>query len=205
MVYNSRAFTPGAKGPLHLYAYGAYEINVDPDFSSMRLSLLDRGAAFAIAHVRGGGDMGRLWYERGKFLDKPNTFKDVIAVAEKLVSDEWTSPARLTLEGRSAGGMTVAAVANMRPDLFNVRRLRRGVPVCVCMRVMKRYGQRLFVDGMSYDGAVQRQASLGGDNTYACASAPGPSTWFRRTDFLATCRSVRECCCAGHCDGCPFR
>jgi oligopeptidase B len=126
VVYNRQKYSPVQRGALHLYVYGAYEICIDPDFSSSRLSLLDRGAAFAIAHVRGGGEMGRLWYEKGKFLDKTNTFRDVVAAAEHLVAEGWTAPARMTLEGRSAGGMTVAAVANMRPHLFNVRATPRG-------------------------------------------------------------------------------
>lgn len=101
-------------------AYGAYEIINEPSFSRNRLSLLDRGVVCAIAHVRGGGDMGRKWYEDGKFLKKKNTFHDVIACAEHLIKEGWTSPSKMCLEGGSAGGMTVGAVANMRPDLFLV-------------------------------------------------------------------------------------
>lgn len=121
LVYNKDLVQPRAGTPLHLNAYGAYEVCNDPAFSSSRLSLLDRGIVYAIAHVRGGGDLGRLHYEDGKFLKKKNTFLDVVAVAEYLVAEGWTSADQLTLEGRSAGGLTVGAVANMRPDLFNVR------------------------------------------------------------------------------------
>lgn len=123
LVYNKHMVKPQSCAPLHLDAYGAYGVINAPRFSRERLSLLDRGIVFAIAHVRGGGEMGRRWYETGKFLDKPNTFNDVIAAAEHLIADRWTQPGRLVLEGRSAGGMTVAAVANKRPDLFHVRLL----------------------------------------------------------------------------------
>ena len=121
VVYNTRAVDRAAPAALHLDAYGAYEMCNDPSFSRPRVSLLDRGVVYAIAHVRGGGDLGREWYENGKFLKKKNTFLDTIAAAEHLVAEGWTTAARMTLEGRSAGGMTVGAVANMRPDLFTVR------------------------------------------------------------------------------------
>jgi prolyl oligopeptidase PreP (S9A serine peptidase family) len=121
LVYNHTMVEPQSEAALHLDAYGAYEVINEPSFRRNRVSLLDRGVVCAIAHVRGGGDLGRLWYERGKFLDKRNTFLDVVAVAEHLCSERWTSPSRMVLEGRSAGGMTVGAVANMRPDLFQVR------------------------------------------------------------------------------------
>lgn len=105
-------------GPALLYGYGSYEITVDPYFSSLRLSLLDRGFAFAIAHVRGGGDLGRLWYEDGKFLHKKNTFTDFIACAEHLISEGFTSSKNLVARGGSAGGLLMGAVTNLRPDLF---------------------------------------------------------------------------------------
>jgi oligopeptidase B len=108
----------GGDGPALLYGYGAYEISVDPRFSSLRLSLLDRGFVFAIAHVRGGGEMGRRWYEEGKLLRKRNTFTDFIACAEHLVAEGLTSPEGLVIRGGSAGGLTMGAVTNMRPDLF---------------------------------------------------------------------------------------
>jgi oligopeptidase B len=104
--------------PLLLYGYGAYELSSDPMFDSNRLSLLDRGFAFAIAHVRGGGEMGRRWYEDGKLLRKRNTFDDFIACAEHLVTAGYTVPARLAIRGRSAGGLLIGAVLNQRPDLF---------------------------------------------------------------------------------------
>ena len=120
VVYNHNAVDRSKPAPLHLDAYGAYELCNDPAFSRNRVSLLDRGIVYAIAHVRGGGDLGRMWYETGKFVKKRNTFLDVIAAGEHLVQQGWTQPECMTLEGRSAGGMTVGAVANMRPDLFTV-------------------------------------------------------------------------------------
>ncbi len=104
--------------PCLLYGYGSYEIAVDPGFSMTRLNLLERGFVFAIAHVRGGGEMGRAWYEQGKLGHKRNTFTDFIACAEKLVADGWTSPDRLVARGGSAGGLLMGAVTNLRPDLF---------------------------------------------------------------------------------------
>ncbi len=104
--------------PTVLYGYGAYESSEDPRFSIARLSLLDRGMVFAIAHTRGGGEMGRLWYERGKLLDKKNTFTDFIAAARHLVDAGLTRPRNLVALGGSAGGLLMGAVANMAPDLF---------------------------------------------------------------------------------------
>jgi oligopeptidase B len=104
--------------PLLLYGYGAYEHVIDPAFSPSLLSLLERGVAYAIAHVRGGGEMGRRWYEDGRLLRKRNTFDDFVACAEHLVAAGITAPDRMVARGRSAGGLLVGAVANMRPDLF---------------------------------------------------------------------------------------
>lgn len=104
--------------PALLYGYGAYEICIDPSFSIARLSLLDRGMVFAIAHVRGGGEMGRLWYEHGKLLQKRNTFTDFVAVAKHLVATGVTQPHQLVALGGSAGGLLVGAVANLAPELF---------------------------------------------------------------------------------------
>jgi oligopeptidase B len=104
--------------PALLYGYGSYEISTDPSFRASRLSLLDRGFVFAIAHVRGGGEMGREWYEAGRLEHKLNTFTDFVACAEHLVEQRYTSPARLVARGGSAGGLLMGAVANLRPDLF---------------------------------------------------------------------------------------
>ncbi len=104
--------------PLHLYGYGAYELSIDPSFSVARLSLLDRGAAFAIAHVRGGGELGRRWYDDGKLAHKQHTFDDFVACARHLVATGWTTTDRLVAEGASAGGLLVGAVANQAPEAF---------------------------------------------------------------------------------------
>jgi oligopeptidase B len=104
--------------PLVLYGYGSYEISSDPAFAISRLSLLDRGIVFAIAHVRGGGEMGRHWYDQGKVLQKKNTFSDFVACARHLVGREWTRPERMVAHGGSAGGLLMGAVANMAPDMF---------------------------------------------------------------------------------------
>ncbi len=104
--------------PFLLYGYGSYEASMDPWFSTARLSLLDRGLGFAIAHVRGGGEMGRHWYDEGKLLHKRNTFTDFVACARHLASTGWTSPDRLVAEGGSAGGLLMGAVANLAPDAF---------------------------------------------------------------------------------------
>jgi len=112
--------------PCVLYGYGSYEASMDPYFSIARLSLLDRGFVFAIAHVRGGGEMGRQWYEDGKFFAKRNTFTDFIACARQLVADRWTTPDRLVARGASAGGLLMGAVANLAPNDF--RAILAGVP-----------------------------------------------------------------------------
>jgi oligopeptidase B len=117
-VVHRRGVALDGSAPALLYGYGAYEISIDPSFSVARVSLLDRGVVFAIAHVRGGGELGRHWYEDGKLERKTNTFQDFIASAEHLCAERYTSPARLTARGGSAGGLLMGAVANMRPDLF---------------------------------------------------------------------------------------
>jgi oligopeptidase B len=116
----SREGVGGGAGPVPvlLYGYGAYETSIDPYFSIARLSLLDRGGAFAIAHVRGGGEMGRRWYDEGKLFAKQHTFSDFVACARHLVDTGWTTPERLVAEGASAGGLLMGAVANQAPELF---------------------------------------------------------------------------------------
>ena len=105
--------------PLLLYAYGSYGYSTDPEFSSARLSLLDRGFTFAIAHIRGGQDMGRAWYEDGKMFKKKNTFTDFVDCAQYLTKEGYTSPEHLYAMGGSAGGLLMGAVANMAPEQFN--------------------------------------------------------------------------------------
>ncbi|MGZ5409097.1 MAG: S9 family peptidase, partial [Aeromicrobium sp.] len=104
--------------PALIYGYGSYEASMDPGFGIARLSLLDRGFVYAVAHVRGGGEMGRHWYDDGKMLNKRNTFTDFIACAEHLVAEGWTSTERLIAEGGSAGGLLMGAVANLAPGAF---------------------------------------------------------------------------------------
>ncbi|WP_145186232.1 S9 family peptidase [Pseudomonas sp. URMO17WK12:I11] len=104
--------------PLYLYGYGAYGESLDPWFSHARLSLLERGVAFAIAHVRGGGELGEAWYRAGKQVHKANTFSDFIACAEHLIEQGVTTPERLAISGGSAGGLLIGAVLNLRPALF---------------------------------------------------------------------------------------
>jgi oligopeptidase B len=104
--------------PLLLYGYGSYEASIDPSFSIPRLSLLDRGFCYAIAHVRGGGEMGRHWYDDGKMLHKTNTFTDFVACAEHLTRQGWTAPSRLIARGGSAGGLLMGAAVNLAPEAF---------------------------------------------------------------------------------------
>ena len=117
LVYKKGIRKDGSN-PLLLYGYGAYAISTEPVFNSTRLSLLDRGFIFAIAHIRGGQEMGRSWYEDGKLLKKKNTFTDFINCAEFLIKEKYTSKEKLCIMGASAGGLLVGAVINMRPDLF---------------------------------------------------------------------------------------
>jgi oligopeptidase B len=118
-------------GPLLLYGYGSYEVSIDPTFSASRVSLLDRGVAFAIAHVRGGGELGRRWYDDGKLLHKTNTFTDFVACADHLVAQGWTTPAQLAARGGSAGGLLMGAITNLRPELF--RAVVAEVPFVDCL------------------------------------------------------------------------
>jgi oligopeptidase B len=106
--------------PLLLYAYGSYGISMPVTFSSNRLSLLDRGVIFVVAHIRGGGELGKPWHDMGRMHHKMNTFTDFISAAEHLIQQGYTSKQRLTIEGGSAGGLLMGAVANMRPELFRV-------------------------------------------------------------------------------------
>ncbi|RMI29598.1 S9 family peptidase [Nocardia stercoris] len=109
---------PAGPRPLLLYGYGSYEASIDPGFSLSRLSLLDRGMVFAVAHVRGGGELGRAWYDNGKTLTKKNTFTDFVACARHLVDTEVTEPDLMIADGGSAGGLLMGAVANLAPELF---------------------------------------------------------------------------------------
>lgn len=117
LVYK-KGMEKNGRNPLVLYGYGSYGYSIDPAFNSYRISLLDRGFIFALAHIRGGSELGRQWYDDGKLLQKKNTFTDFIACAEHLIAEKYTSSEKLAIMGGSAGGLLMGAVVNMRPDLF---------------------------------------------------------------------------------------
>ena len=117
LVYNKEVAHQG-KAPLLLYGYGSYGVTIDPSFSSARLSLLDRGFVYAIAHIRGGEDMGRAWYNQGKMMQKWNTFNDFIACGHYLIEQQYTASGKLYAQGGSAGGLLMGAVINKAPDLW---------------------------------------------------------------------------------------
>ena len=119
IVYRKPFVRDGSR-PMLLYSYGSYGSSTEPTFSSNNLSLVDRGVVYALAHIRGGQEMGRAWYDEGKMLYKRNTFTDFIAAAEHLVRERYTSSDKLAIRGGSAGGLLMGAVANMRPDLFKL-------------------------------------------------------------------------------------
>jgi len=125
LVYK-KGFKKDGNAPLMIYGYGSYGASMNPTFSSTRLSLLDRGFCFAIAHVRGGQEMGRQWYETGKMLQKKNTFTDFIDCSQHLIDQQYTSKEKLFASGRSAGGLLMGAIINMRPDLY--KGVIAGVP-----------------------------------------------------------------------------
>jgi oligopeptidase B len=118
MVYR-KGIKKDGKNPLLLYAYGSYGMSMDPYFSTTRLSLLDRGFVYAIAHIRGGEDLGRQWYEDGKLLKKKNTFTDFIDCSKYVIAENFTSAEHLYAEGGSAGGLLMGAIVNMSPELYN--------------------------------------------------------------------------------------
>jgi len=118
LIYRKDKFKKDGNNPLLLYAYGSYGADSDPYFNSAVVSLLDRGISFAIAHIRGGQEMGRDWFEQGRLLHKKNTFSDFTDAAQFLVNEKYTSPGKLFANGVSAGGMLMGAITNLRPDLF---------------------------------------------------------------------------------------
>jgi oligopeptidase B len=124
----------GSRNPLYVYGYGSYGYSLPLGFSSNRLSLLDRGVVMAYAHIRGGGDLGKLWHDAGKMLKKCNTFTDFIAAVEHLTASGYGDPARVAIEGGSAGGLLISAAVNLRPDLF--RAVLSHVPFVDVMNTM---------------------------------------------------------------------
>jgi oligopeptidase B len=133
IVYK-KGFVRDGKSPLFLYAYGSYGIGSPATFSSSRVSLLSRGMAYAIAHIRGGDEMGEKWREDGMLMKKKNTFNDFIDCAEFLIQQKWTAKDRLVIEGGSAGGLLMGTVVNMRPDLFKA--VHMAVPFVDVMNTM---------------------------------------------------------------------
>jgi oligopeptidase B len=133
IVYK-KGFNRDGQAPLWLYAYGSYGFGESATFSSDSLSLLDRGLAYAIAHIRGGDEMGEAWHDDGMLMKKKNTFTDFIDCAEYLIAQKWTSKDRLVIEGGSAGGLLMCAVTNMRPDLFKA--VHSAVPFADVMNTM---------------------------------------------------------------------
>jgi oligopeptidase B len=117
IVYR-KGFKKDGKAPAYLTAYGSYGIPSNLTFSSPRISLLDRGFVFVLAHIRGGGDLGKRWHDEGRMMSKKNTFTDFVDAAQAIVDQKWTSKERLAIQGGSAGGLLMGAVTNMRPDLF---------------------------------------------------------------------------------------
>ena len=172
--------------PLILNGYGSYESSTDPYFSAIRLSVLDRGVIFAVAHVRGGGEMGRAWYEMGRLDQKATTFSDFVAVARHLIDAGWTTPPQLGARGGSAGGLLMGAVMNLAPELFScivaevpfvdalTTMLDASLPLTVgeweewgnpdasaaTYRIMKGYSPYDNVSGTNPDGSVRRYPKL---------------------------------------------
>ncbi len=118
LFYKKSLRKPGVPQPALLYGYGSYGITIPLAFRSSRLALVDRGMIFAMAHIRGGGEMGKQWHDDGKMMKKMNTFTDFVAAAEHLVAQKYTEPAKLVIQGGSAGGLLMGATTNLRPDLF---------------------------------------------------------------------------------------
>jgi oligopeptidase B len=133
-IVHHRDLTRDGRAPLLLYGYGSYEVSIDPIFSTSRVSLLERGVVYAIAHVRGGGELGRPGYDDGKLDHKKHTFTDFVACAEHLIAEGYTSANRMVARGASAGGLLMGAVANLRPDLF--RAIVAEVPFVDCLTTM---------------------------------------------------------------------
>ena len=164
LVYKKGLKRDGS-GPMLLTGYGSYGASYSPTFSSNRLSLLDRGFVFAIAHIRGGGDMGKAWHDQGRMMHKRNTFTDFIAGAEYLMAQKYTSKDRLVITGRSAGGLLMGAVTNMRPDLF--RAVVSGVPFVDVLTTMSDASLPLTVPEFEEWGNSQNKAEYEYMKTYS--------------------------------------
>ncbi|MFI5036639.1 MAG: S9 family peptidase [Acidimicrobiales bacterium] len=179
---------PLAPAPLLLYGYGSYEISVEPAFSSIRLSLLERGVVVALAHVRGGGELGRAWYEMGRLAQKPTSFSDFVAVARHLAATGWTTPERLAARGGSAGGLLVGAAMNLAPELF--RCVVADVPFVDVLTTMLDAGLPLTIgeweEWGNPDANVTAYRSIRGYSPYDNVAAANPDGTARRyPDVLA--------------------
>ena len=164
IVYR-KGFEKNGKGPLFLYAYGSYGYGTPASFSSNRLALLDRGMAYAIAHIRGGDEMGEQWHEDGMLLKKKNTFFDFVDCAQYLVDRKWTSKDRLVIEGGSAGGLLMGAVVNLAPDLFHA--VHAAVPFVDVMNTMMDSSLPLTVGEYLEWGNPNEKASYDYMKTYS--------------------------------------
>jgi oligopeptidase B len=163
--------------PLLLHGYGAYGLPLSAGFNPNRFSLLDRGMVFAIAHVRGGGELGKTWHDRGRMLDKPNTFTDFIACAEHLIATGWTRADRLAIQGGSAGGLLVGAVVNRRPELFAV--VMSVVPFVDVLNTMSDESLPLTV------GEYEEWGNPAHPDEYACMRSYCPYTNLAPRDYPA--------------------
>ncbi len=158
---------PDGTHPGLIYGYGAYEISMDPYFSAARLSLLDRGVVFAVAHIRGGGELGRGWYDDGKLLAKPHTFHDFVDCSRALIDQGWVGPDRLAAEGGSAGGLLMGAALNEAPELYRV--VHAAVPFVDALNTILRPELPLTVAEWEEWGNP-----LADPDVYACMRAYSP-------------------------------
>ena len=183
LLYRRRAARPG---PLLLYAYGSYGYSLDPSFSSNRLSLVDRGVIFAMAHVRGGGELGRPWYDGGKLFKKRNSFTDFISCAQCLIEEGWTRSDQLVACGGSAGGLLMGAVANLRPDLFQA--MVAQVPFVDVVNTMLDAALPLTVTEYEEWGNPQRKQ----DFDYLLSYSPYENTGARKYPHLLVTAGLND-------------
>ena len=179
LVYR-KGFVRDGTAPLLQYAYGSYGLSMDPTFSSARLSLLDRGFVYAIAHVRGGQEMGRAWYDDGRLLHKKNSFTDFIDVTHHLIAERYADETKIFAMGGSAGGLLVAAVANMSPQDY--RAIVAQVPFVDVVTTMLDEGIPLTTNeydewGNPADREILRLHAVAIRRTTTCARSPIRQCW----------------------------
>ena len=166
MLARYRKNTPrDGSAPMLLYGYGSYGISMPVNFSSNRLSLLDRGVIYAVAHIRGGGELGKPWHDAGRMKQKQNTFTDFLAAAEHLIAERYTSSQKLAIQGGSAGGLLMGAVTNQRPDLFRV--VLSQVPFVDVLNTMLDAGLPLTVGEYEEWGNPNEKAAYDYIKTYS--------------------------------------